>query len=107
MSLRNNNPILERHIKGHRFDKIEKEKLLQLAKGTKKVEASIPVLPTDKLSVLQRRDLSVSGKNKIKKEAENETVKTSSRYFSSSSRRISQEEVYKISYQGGKKWQGS
>ena len=24
MSLRNNNPILERHLKGHRFDKIEK-----------------------------------------------------------------------------------
>ena len=37
MSLRNNHHILERHIKGHRFSKVEKEKLLQLRDGTKRL----------------------------------------------------------------------
>lgn len=65
MSLRNNNPILERHIKGHRFDRIEKEKLLQLREGTKKVESSIPALPVEKLGSLRKRELSLNGRNKI------------------------------------------
>lgn len=66
MSLRNNNPILERHIKGHHFSKVEKEKLLQLKEGTKKVENSIPLLPLDKINQLKRRELSLGGKNKVK-----------------------------------------
>lgn len=45
MSLRNHHPILERHIKGHHFERVEKEKLLQLREGTRKIEDSIPVLP--------------------------------------------------------------
>jgi hypothetical protein len=68
MSLRNNNPILERHIKGHRFDKVEKERLLQLREGIKKIESSIPALPTEKLAKLKIRELSLNGKNKIKRE---------------------------------------
>lgn len=68
MSLRNNNPILERHIKGHRFGKVEKEVLLQTREGTKKVEASIPTLPTDKIAKIKIRELSLNGKNKIKRE---------------------------------------
>lgn len=67
MSLRNHNPILERHIKGNTFDKLEKEKLLQLREGTRKIEESIPILPVDKLKRLKFRDLSVSGRNKIRK----------------------------------------
>lgn len=67
MSLRNNNPILERHIKGHHFEKVEKEQLLQLRDGIKKIEDSIPVLPIQKLANLKFRDLSVSGRNKIRK----------------------------------------
>ena len=45
MSLRNNNRILERHIKGNRFDRVELEELLQTDRGVKKVEKSIPDLP--------------------------------------------------------------
>lgn len=33
MSLRNNNRILERHIKGHKFGRVELEELLQTDKG--------------------------------------------------------------------------
>lgn len=67
MSLRNNNPILERHIKGHRFGKVEKEMLLQLKEGTRKVEASIPELPTEKLQKIKIRELSLNGNNKVKR----------------------------------------
>jgi hypothetical protein len=67
MSLRNHNPILERHIKGNRFDKLEKEKLLQLRGGIKQIEESIPVLPVERLKRLNHRELSVSGRNKIRK----------------------------------------
>jgi len=67
MSLRNNNPILERHIKGHHFDRVEKEKLLQLRDGIKKIEDSIPILPLERLSSLNKKDLSLSGRNKYRK----------------------------------------
>ena len=108
MSLRNHHPILERHIKGHRFDKLEKEKLLQLREGTRKIEESIPELPMEKLKRLKNRDLSVSGRNKIRKEMEtsNEGYATT-RYSVPSSARVAQEEVYKISYEGDKRWMGT
>jgi len=67
MSLRNNHHILERHIKGHRFEKVEKEKLLQTRFGTKKIEDSIPILPLKQLGKLRGRELSLSGNNKIKR----------------------------------------
>ena len=55
MSLRNNHPILERHIKGHHFEKVEKEQLLQLREGIKKIEDSIPILPIERLGRLRKR----------------------------------------------------
>ena len=67
MSLRNHHPILERHIKGHRFEKVEKEKLLQFREGTRKIENSIPVLPVHRIQQLKKRELSLSGRNKIKR----------------------------------------
>lgn len=45
MSLRNNNKILQRHIKGNKFKPVELEEMLQTDRGIKSVERSIPVLP--------------------------------------------------------------
>jgi hypothetical protein len=35
MSLRNHNPILKRHIKGHRYGEVELEEKLQMGHGIK------------------------------------------------------------------------
>lgn len=91
MSLRNNNPILERHIKGHRFGKVEKEKLLQFREGTKRIEASIPRLPIQQLNQLRPRELSLSGRNKVKREGESEGVQNQTRYSVPTTARVSQE----------------
>ena len=64
MSLRNNNKILQRHIKGHKYEKNELEVLLQTDRGITTVERSIPVLPIDKLKQLKKRELSLTGRNK-------------------------------------------
>jgi hypothetical protein len=106
MSLRNNNPILERHIKGHHFSKKEKEELLQLREGTKRIERSIPVLPVDRLRGLKNREISLNGRNKIKKELEG-TYQSQARYSVPSTARASQEEVLKIDYDGDKRWMGT
>lgn len=45
MSLRNNNKILQRHIKGNKFKPVELEEMLQTDRGIKSVERSIPSLP--------------------------------------------------------------
>ncbi len=45
MSLRNNNKILQRHIKGNKFKPVELEEMLQTDRGIKSVQRSIPVLP--------------------------------------------------------------
>jgi len=37
MSLRNHNPILKKHIKGHRYGEVELEELLQRDAGIKEV----------------------------------------------------------------------
>jgi len=55
MSLRNHNPILKGHIKGHRYGKVELEEMLQRDGGVKEVEDSIPKLPLEKLRRLARR----------------------------------------------------
>ena len=90
MSLRNHHHILERHIKGHRFEKIEKEKLLQFREGTRKIESSIPTLPVNRINSLKKRELSLSGRNKIKKELE-ESEHTSLKPISQASRSAVQE----------------
>jgi hypothetical protein len=107
MSLRNHHPILERHIKGHRFSKVQKEQLLQLRDGIKKVEQSIPQLPLQKLAHMQAKDLSLSGRNKVKREAEAESERSATRYSVPNSARLAQEEVLVIDYEGGKRWMGS
>ena len=109
MSLRNNNPILERHIKGHNFSKVEKEHLLQLRNGTKKIENSIPTLPIERLKGLSHRGLSLSGKNKVKKETDAESLfsQNQTRYSVPNSARAVPEEVLKIDYDGHKKWMGT
>lgn len=55
MSLRNNNAILKRHIKGNRYGEIELEEKLQMNGGTKEVEASIPKLPLEALKKVKTR----------------------------------------------------
>lgn len=55
MSLRNNNKILQRHIKGHKFHQNQLEELLQTDRGIKAVQRSIPVLPLDKLKQINKR----------------------------------------------------
>ena len=92
MSLRNHDPILERHIKGNRFDKLEKEKLLQLREGRRKIEESIPALPMERLGRLKERELSVSGRNKIRKEVDSsEQGGNTTRYSVPSTGRAAQE----------------
>jgi hypothetical protein len=44
--------------------------LLQLREGVRKIENSIPILPVEKLNRLKGKELSLSGRNKIKKETE-------------------------------------
>ena len=80
MSLRNNHHILERHIKGHRFSKVEKEKLMQLKDGTKRLENSIPSLPIERLKGMKGRELSLNGKNKVKREVDTETIQSQTTY---------------------------
>ena len=55
MSLRNNNKILKRHIKGNKFGEVELEEMLQTDRGLKSVERSIPTLPLDKLRETNKR----------------------------------------------------
>ena len=55
MSLRNNNKILKRHIKGNKYGDVELEEMLQTDRGVKTVERSIPSLPLDKLRETNRR----------------------------------------------------
>lgn len=64
MSLRNHNPILKRHIKGHRYGEVELEELLQRNAGIKEVEGSIPKLPLESLKNVKTRELSLSGRSK-------------------------------------------
>ena len=104
MSLRNHNPILERHIKGHRFEQVDKEKLLQFREGRKRVESSIPTLPIKRLSQLNHKELSLSGRNKIRKEL---SVSEESSLRQSLGTAPAQEEVHKIAYEGNKRWMGS
>jgi hypothetical protein len=66
MSLRNNNLILKRHIKGeNRYGENELEELLQREEGRREVERSIPKLPLEKLKNTDYRELSLTGRNKL------------------------------------------
>ncbi len=73
MSLRNHNPILKRHIKGHKFGDVEVEQMLQRDQGTKDVEASIPKLPLESLKKVKSRDLSLTGRSKSGMESQSLT----------------------------------
>ena len=101
MSLRNNNPILERHIRGHRFNRVELEELLQLDNGTKKVERSIPRLPVESLKNIRKRDLSLTGRNKAMSETQGTGFYTAR---SPGENSTNQEEVLKVDYDGPLKW---
>lgn len=99
MSLRNNNHILKRHIKGNKFGEVELEEMLQTNKGIKAVENSIPVLPVEKLKQTEKRNLSLTGRSK----AMSETNNFNSKRFSNSQNK-NQEEVFKVNYIGDLKW---
>jgi hypothetical protein len=59
----------------------------------------------ERLKRLKNRDLSVSGRNKIRKELEtSHEGYSTTRYSVPSSARVAQEEVYKINYEGDKRW---
>lgn len=106
MSLRNHNPILKRHIKGNRYGEVELEEKLQMNEGTKEVEASIPKLPLEALKKIKTRELSLTGRSKSVIENQSLTERSSLLQFSTRDV-LNQEEVYRISYDGEKKWQGT
>ena len=106
MSLRNHNPILKRHIKGNRYEEVELEEKLQMNEGTKEVEASIPKLPLEALKKIKTKELSLTGRSKSVIESQSLTEISSLLQFSTRDV-LNQEEVYIISYDGEKKWQGT
>jgi hypothetical protein len=106
MSLRNHNPILKRHIKGNRYGEVDLEEKLQMNEGTKEVEASIPKLPLEALKKIKTRELSLTGRSKSVIESQSLTERSSLLQFSTRDV-LNQEEVYRISYDGEKKWQGT
>ena len=106
MSLRNHNPILKRHIKGNRYGEVELEEKLQMNEGTKEVEASIPKLPLEALKKIKTRELSLTGRSQSVIESQSLTERSSLLQFSTRDV-LNQEEVYIISYDGEKKWQGT
>ena len=106
MSLRNHNPILKRHIKGNRYGEVELEEKLQMNEGIKEVEASIPKLPLEALKKIKIRELSLTGRSKSVIESQSLTERSSLLQFSTRDV-LNQEEVYIISYDGEKKWQGT
>jgi hypothetical protein len=66
MSLRNNNYILKRHIKGEkRYDEVEMEGLLLSDEGTKMVEKAIPKLPIERLRRTDHKEFALTGRNKL------------------------------------------
>ena len=101
MSLRNNDKILKRHIKGNKYDWVELEEMLQTDRGVKTVEKSIPVLPLEKIKKVQPRELSLTGRSKALSETHRSDF-TSQRLSKGQSQ--NQEEVFKISYTGNSKW---
>ena len=106
MSLRNHNPILKRHIKGNRYGEVELEEKLQMNEGIKEVEASIPKLPLEALKKIKTKELSLTGRSKSVIESQSLTEISSLLQFSTRDV-LNQEEVYIISYDGEKKWQGT
>jgi hypothetical protein len=106
MSLRNHNPILKRHIKGNRYGEVELEEKLQMNEGIKEVEASIPKLPLEALKKIKTRELSLTGRSQSVIESQSLTERSSLLQFSTRDV-LNQEEVYIISYDGEKKWQGT
>lgn len=83
MSLRNNHPLLKRHIKGHRYGDVELEELLQYSAGVKQVEGSIPELPMDALRNVKTKELSLAGRSKSVVESQATTGRNSFTYLSS------------------------
>jgi hypothetical protein len=66
MSLRNNNYILQRHIKGDkRYGEVEMEGLLLSDEGTRKVEKAIPKLPVERLRRTDHKEFALAGRNKL------------------------------------------
>ena len=74
--------------------------------GTKEVEASIPKLPLEALKKIKTKELSLTGRSKSVIESQSLTEISSLLQFSTRDV-LNQEEVYIISYDGEKKWQGT
>jgi len=53
---------------------------MQLKDGTKRLENSIPSLPIERLKGMKGRELSLNGKNKVKREVDTETIQSQTTY---------------------------
>ena len=106
MSLRNNSKILKRQFLGNRYSDDQINELLQTDEGIKKIEASIPTLPMERLKSVEKKGLVLSGRNKSLALSGEFTYRSSGSLPSigSSMSGRSDEEVFKISYDGNTKW---
>ncbi len=106
MSLRNNNYILKRHIKGDkRYGEVEIEGMMLSDEGTKKVEKAIPKLPVERLRRTDHREFALTGRNKLVSESQSCDPSIASQYTTRLSKAMTDgaaldrnQEILKMSY---------